>query len=161
MIVISDTSPIRGLVSIGQVGLLKQLFGEIIIPPAVKDELLRIKAIKYDFTSFFDLDWIIIKEIKDKKALEELTIHLDLGESETIVLAKELNCDLILMDETKGRKISKSLEIDTLGLIGILISGKKARFLKEIKPFIDELREKYNFWINNDLYLKILDEVNE
>lgn len=65
-----------------------------------------------------------------------MTNHLDLGESEAIVLAKELNCDLILMDETKGRKIAKSLEIDTLGLIGILISGEKVGLLKEIKPLI-------------------------
>lgn len=67
MIVISDTSPIRGLVSIGQIDLLKNLFKKIIIPPAVRDELLRIKKINYDFVSFIDLDWIIIKEIKDKK----------------------------------------------------------------------------------------------
>ena len=41
MIVVSDTSPISALIKIGKVDLLSQLFGQIIIPPAVETELLR------------------------------------------------------------------------------------------------------------------------
>ena len=41
MIVVSDTSPITALLTIGAAELLAQLFGEVVIPAAVRDELLR------------------------------------------------------------------------------------------------------------------------
>lgn len=36
MIVVSDTSPITALLTVGKVDLLSQLFGEVIIPAASK-----------------------------------------------------------------------------------------------------------------------------
>ena len=41
MIVVSDTSPLTALLTVGEADLLTQLFGEVIIPEAVRDELLR------------------------------------------------------------------------------------------------------------------------
>jgi hypothetical protein len=38
-IVVSDTSPIRALHQIGQLSLLEYLFGDVLIPPAVMEEL--------------------------------------------------------------------------------------------------------------------------
>jgi len=42
MLVVSDTSPISALLQIGRAELLKDLFGAVCIPPAVKDELARL-----------------------------------------------------------------------------------------------------------------------
>lgn len=39
MIIVSDTTPIISLLKIGRLGLLQKLFGEILIPKAVYDEL--------------------------------------------------------------------------------------------------------------------------
>ncbi len=72
MIVVSDTSPIRALISIGQHDLLKQLFGNIIIPNAVKEELLRIKNLNVDIQSQLTYEWIEIKQINDQNRLTEL-----------------------------------------------------------------------------------------
>ena len=41
MIVVSDTSPITALLAVGKADLLKQLFGEVVIPNAVGAELRR------------------------------------------------------------------------------------------------------------------------
>ena len=41
MIVVSDTSPLTALLTIGEAHILPQLFGEVIIPQAVRGELLR------------------------------------------------------------------------------------------------------------------------
>lgn len=41
MIVVSDTSAISNLLAIGLEGILRDLFGEILIPPAVELELMR------------------------------------------------------------------------------------------------------------------------
>ena len=42
MIVVSDTSPITNLMAIGELEMLRQLFGEIIVPPEVYAELRRV-----------------------------------------------------------------------------------------------------------------------
>ena len=41
MIVVSDTSPFTGLLTVGAPKILTQLFHEVIVPEAVRDELLR------------------------------------------------------------------------------------------------------------------------
>jgi uncharacterized protein len=45
MIVVSDTSAINNLAAIGQLGLLQQLYGNVIIPTAVYQELLNIATL--------------------------------------------------------------------------------------------------------------------
>jgi predicted nucleic acid-binding protein len=44
MIVVSDTLPINNLAAIGQLGLLQQLYGNVIISTAVYQELLNAGA---------------------------------------------------------------------------------------------------------------------
>jgi len=41
MIVVSDTSPLTAFLTVGQADLLTRLFGEVVIPQAVEEELQR------------------------------------------------------------------------------------------------------------------------
>lgn len=41
MIVVSDTSPLTALLTVGKASLLPQLFQDFVIPAAVRSELLR------------------------------------------------------------------------------------------------------------------------
>ena len=43
MIVVADTSPLNYLVLIGQIDVLKHLYGQVLIPPAVLAELTKLK----------------------------------------------------------------------------------------------------------------------
>ena len=45
---------------------------------------------------------------------------MDVGESEVIVLSREMNLPLII-DEKKGRKVATNMGINIFGLIGLLI----------------------------------------
>ena len=65
---------------------------------------------------------------------------MDLGEAETIVLARELGADWVLMDEIKGRRKLTQLGINRIGTIGILLKSKEAGFLPLIRPEIERLR---------------------
>ena len=51
--------------------------------------------------------------------------NLDRGESEAIVLAKELHADFLLMDERLGTSTAESMGISTIGLLGVLIKAKE------------------------------------
>jgi len=67
MIVVSDTSPVRGLIAIGQISLLQQLFSEIFIRLLLKRELLRIEFLKTEIAAFLRYDWVHVKPIEHHK----------------------------------------------------------------------------------------------
>jgi predicted nucleic acid-binding protein len=110
MIVISDTSPLNYLILIGEQNLLAKLFGRVIIPAAVFEELQNAGASAEvrDFAN--DLpEWIEVKQTS-LTADSSLDI-LDAGEREAILLAQELPADLILVKinkRDKRRLISES-----------------------------------------------------
>lgn len=161
MIVVSDTSPIRCLLAIGQAGLLKQLFTEVVIPTAVEVELRRVSFLKTDVALFLKNEWVKIATVKHDNEYEEIKLSLDEGESEAIVLAIHLKADLLLMDENKGRTVAKTKGLKSLGLIGVLLRAKKMNYISAVKPMLDELINKHGFWIEKTLYDDVLKSASE
>lgn len=121
MIVVSDTSPISNLLQIHRLNLLGQLYGQIIIPPAVDLEIKALKKFKIDIAEYEGSTAISVKVPFDSHAVNELVKHIDIGESQAIVLAKELHADLLLIDERLGTRWAKESGLKTIGLIGTLI----------------------------------------
>ena len=109
MIVVSNTSPISNLAAIGQLELLEQLYGNVIIPPTVYQELINSGDTDPGTLAVQTLDWIKIQPIADPVLLETLQTNLDPGEAEAIALAVELNAQRLIIDERKGR--NAALEI--------------------------------------------------
>ncbi len=141
-IVVSDSTTLISLINIERFELLFKFSDSIIITPAVYSEVSVQKASKRILDEYISLSRITVSKVDDLKKVKELLIRLDLGESESIVLAKEQNLPLII-DEKKGKKIALSFGIDTIGLIGILLVYKKKKYLSndEIVTIIQELRE--------------------
>ena len=105
MLIICDTSPITNLIQLSQLDLLHRLFGEIIIPDKVFEELAIYENQGSEITA---RSWISVKAVKDRAAVKALENQLDPGEAEAIILAKEMRADLLIVDERKGRKIAKA-----------------------------------------------------
>lgn len=101
MIVVSDTSPITSLVDVGQVELLRTLFGTVIVPPEVSRELERGRV--------GVPGWVEVRELKDRTMVSRFSVEVDLGEAEALALAIELNADRLLIDEQQGRAIAERL----------------------------------------------------
>ncbi|WP_237738190.1 DUF3368 domain-containing protein [Caldicellulosiruptor sp. F32] len=85
---------------------------------------------------------------------------LNIGESESIILFKELGGDLLIMDEKKGRKVASSLDIKLTGTLGILLKAKQEGIIIELKPLLEKLIES-NIRISHKLYKEILKSANE
>ena len=58
MIIVSDTSPVSNLLIIGQLDILSQLFGEIIIPPKVFEEIQRLESFEIDIAEIKNSNWL-------------------------------------------------------------------------------------------------------
>lgn len=159
MIVVSDTSPILNLGLIEQLELLPRLYEQVLIPPAVYRELTRA-----DYEPDL-LDptppWIVVMPARNQVEVNHLCRQLDRGEAEAIVLAKERQADLLLMDERRGRKIAASRGLGITGLLGVLVEAKQAGLIEMVKPLLDDLMQRAGFWIGGDLYAKVLTELGE
>jgi hypothetical protein len=99
VIVISDTSPITNLTDVSQIELLRLLFGRVIIPQAVSQELARGRVTVPE--------WIEVHHIRDRARVVQFENEneLDLGEAEALVLAVELEADRLLSTKNKGARL--------------------------------------------------------
>jgi len=161
MIVVSDTTPLIGLASIGRLELLRELFEEVYIPQAVFDETVthgREESKAKQEVSH--ANWIHVVKIKDRLAVNLLLDEMDLGEVETIVLASEMNADWVLMDEKKGRRKLAQLDIPKIGTLGILLKAKQLRLISLVKPEIEEL-QKSGFSISSSVVEQVLEAARE
>ncbi|MEZ4828813.1 MAG: DUF3368 domain-containing protein [Bacteroidia bacterium] len=156
MVVVSDTSPVSNLLLIGKLNLLPQLFGKIVMPENVLAELSKLEDFGQDISDIKKAKWINIRPANNQAAVVELSKHLDRGESEAIVIAQELNADFLLIDERRGHKVANSLNIKTLGILGVLIRAKSEGLVSEIAPLLLDLETIAGFWMGEALKKEVL-----
>jgi uncharacterized protein len=163
MPVVSNTSPILNLAIIGKLSLLRDQFGDILIPEAVLDEL-RVEEDLPGSRTIRDalrIGWIRIEAVKLYPLVRSMQRDLDKGEAEAIALAIQLNADWILIDEREGRKAVKSMDLKVVGVLGVLLKAKREGKLGSLKQAIDSLREKAGFYVRAELQRAIMREGGE
>jgi predicted nucleic acid-binding protein len=137
MIVVADTSPFIGLIKIDHVDLLPQLYHQVIIPPQVALELASPRRpSQVQAFAASPPPWLYIRQPS-----QVLTIAgIDVGECAAISLAQELNADLLLIDETKGREAAMALHIPTVRTAAVLFDAANAGVLPDLKSAFDKLK---------------------
>ena len=161
MIVVSNTTPLIGLASIQRFQLLEQLFGEIHIPQAVYDEaVVAGREVGGARREVQTATWIETVPVKDRLAVDMLLGELDLGEAETIVLAREIGADWVLMDERKGRRKLAQLNMPKIGTLGILLKAKQTGLLPIVQLEIARLRRQ-GFSISQSVVEAVLRQAEE
>ncbi len=135
MIVVSDSTTLIILSDLHKLTYLTNLFDKIILPNAV------FKEINYKKTPVLPDGFEVVDCVKDE-LFETLCQLLDSGESEAIALAKERNLPLVI-DEKKGRKIAKNMELKIIGLLGVLYLNIKKGFLlqEQAEEFLQQAKE--------------------
>lgn len=152
MIVVSDTSPLNYLILIGEEYILTKLFGRVVIPQAVFDELQDAGAsLQVRGWSQNPPDWVTVRQptLIPANSLD----LLDKGEREAILLAQELSADLLLVDDKQARQAAVNLGVAITGTVGIIDKAARADLI-DLKTVIAKL-QKTNFFISDDL-VKIL-----
>jgi len=123
MIAVSNTTPLRYLLAIGQQDLLRKLFDRILIPPAVFEELTAIHtpAIVRDAVSSSS-EWIEIREAKTIPSAPHLVL-LHRGERQAILLAEAVQPDFLLLDDKAARAQALLRGLPLSGTLGVLERG--------------------------------------
>lgn len=160
MIVVSNATPLIGMAMADRFDLLRRLFGRLYIPRGVYDEVVTEGGDRFGAQEVAQASWIEIAEVEDRLAVEMLEDELGRGESETIVLAREMRADWVLVDERLARRKLDSLNIQVLGTLGILLKAKEVGFLDEITPEVDKLRTR-GFRLSRKIYVDVLQMAGE
>ena len=163
MIVVSDTSPISNLVIVNYIHLLPHLFGQVIIPEAVGDELLANGADHPVAQLVQQANWLEIRAVNYPQQVKSLVRdrNLDLGEASAIVLALELSATQLLIDERLGRAEAKRQGLKITGILGVLLAAKRQTLIPVVRPVMDLLIQQANFRISGQLYDEMLLLANE
>ena len=140
--VISNTTPLLALAGIGQLELLHTLYGEIIIPEAVVNEIIYEPA----KSMIAGMEWIRKACISDNSSKKLYSSRLHDGEVEVMILADELDAGLLIIDDNAAKKTAKFLGYSVTGTIGVLLRAKNEGMLEKLSPMINEL-------VANGLYL--------
>lgn len=161
MIVVSDASPGIALAAVERLDLLRELFGRIIVPEEVFQEIVAAEDGAPGVREVQAADWIERRAVKEQVLVQALSLELDRGETEAIALAMEMQADLLLMDERRGRKVAARLGLPVLGVLGILVRAKGAGRIGAVRPILGALHHRSGFRVGQPLYDRVLQEVGE
>jgi predicted nucleic acid-binding protein len=119
MIVVADTSPLNYLILIEEIDILAKMYGTVVIPRAVREELLRRSAPEAVRKWTGQLPaWVEVHI--PRNAPDESLAALDLGERDAIMLAAELRADQLIVDDRQGRHEAEKRGIPVMGTLGVL-----------------------------------------
>ena len=137
---VSDTTPLRHLIAIEQEEILPKLFGEIVVPRAVHDELTHPRT-PQKVSQFLQAPpaWYKIREAPQVHG-KPFPMVLDRGEQEAILLAEFLKADVLLIDDRIGRSVAQSRNLLISGTLGVLESADALGFVNNFPQIITKLR---------------------
>ena len=117
MKVVTDASPLNYLVLINAEHVLPKLFGEVLVPAAVIDELTHVRTpTKVREWASAPPTWLRVMTTTGGLPDEKLGP----GESAAIALAIDVAADALLIDERDGTGVARRLGIKTVGTLATL-----------------------------------------
>lgn len=156
--VVVNSTPLVAFWSIGRLDILRDLFGGIIIPPAVREEFLssereaRRKVLR-------ESSWIRVVPLEHPNRAAAYA-GLDVGEAQVLALAEEQNAALVLIDERKARRYAERLKLPLSGTLGVLLLAKEEKIVSAVSPLLKALQEA-GLYVHEDLVGYVLEMAGE
>lgn len=137
MLIVADSSALLALAACDGLALLEALYGEIRVPPAVQRECTVDGKPNSDLLAEF---------LKRRVATIDLNMYvitapgLGHGELEAMALYKQLTADLLLLDDSRARRVARVNGISVVGSIGVLLDAKSRGMVPVISPLLKQIR---------------------
>lgn len=138
LVVVADTSPINYLLQTGNVDLLPRLYGQVVLPTAVHNELLDRGSLDVvrEWAGALPA-WI---SVQAPTTAPESVSGLHRGEIDAIALAEELHAGLVLMDDAAGVRYARERGITITGTLGVLVEAAQNGWL-QIDAALSKLKD--------------------
>jgi len=160
------------LAKIGKLGLLRDLFGEVLISEETYKEAVE-KGLEGGFSDALiikeacEQGWIKVKSLDEKQVatcqkILQNTFELHLGEAQAIVLARGISKKtLLLMDDSSGRAFAEASGLKVRGVLHVVMTAvwKKLLTSEEAKETLLALIQK-GFRIEPKLLARVLQEID-
>ncbi len=156
-LIVADAGPLIALAKTGLLDLLKNLFGQVLIPDAVYKELCIGSVRPGSVVLSKAMKWIRVTSPKEPPV--RLLRAIDRGEAEAITLAREKNAAL-LIDETRGRMAARNEGVTIFGTGALLILAKEKKWIPDVKSHLNALCNS-GYRISKPLQKEILHRAEE
>jgi predicted nucleic acid-binding protein len=153
MIVVADTSPINYLILIKEIDILPKMYGSVVVPQTVREELVRASAPQLVRSWVDHLPiWL---EVRSPVAVPDSSLaKLDAGERDAITLATELHADQLIVDDREGRREAERRGIPVIGTLGVLREAATLKLL-DIRVAAERLQAT-SFYVAPEVLAKLL-----
>ena len=152
-LVLADATPLPYLILIAQVTVLPTLFGRIMVPRTVVNELQHPRTPAPVRTWCASTPaWVDVRQSQLTPGRELL--RLGAGEREAILLAQELQADLLLMDDWAGRQAAEQRALPIMGTLRVVEIAAE-RGLLDLSAVLTRL-ETANFYMPVELVRDLL-----
>lgn len=138
--IIADSTCLIGLSRIGQLDLIQKLFQRITIAQAVWDEVVVNGLGRPGSLEVAQAEWIDVKIPTDRLAVEALRLSLGAGESESMVLAKEISAQLVILDDAKARLAAQQLGLTVAGTASLIYRAEELQIIGSAALLIQQLQ---------------------
>lgn len=164
--IVSNSTPLIYLSKISRLDLLKKLFGTVIIPSEVYQEVV----IKGQEEGYVDANiienairsgWIKVKPVKKQKENLKEFREIHQGEIAVINLYFSEKADIVLMDEACVRQVARSFGLNVRGTVYVLLLARSKKLIttKQTKKLLEELI-RVGFRLSPEIYSRIINEMD-
>ena len=160
LIAVADASFVIGISLCEQWDTLKVLVETLIIADEVWKEVVERGEGRPGKKELRQATFVKRQTVSNTSAVTMLMATLDKGEAETLVLATEQDVTNVFVDDLRGRKVAQSLGLQTVGVAGFLLFGKKKGKIKAVRPLLLQLQQK-DFRLSSRLIDTVLEEAGE
>jgi predicted nucleic acid-binding protein len=155
-----DTSPLVFLSKLGHLDILRRGADTIYVPQAVFDEIQAKPDEATQAIERASQSWLCVHHVSNRNAVEILLADLDLGEAEVIVLAKEINADIVVMDDLDARRFARRVGLGLIGTMGLLLAAHLRGEISSVQKEIERL-QAFGFRVAPPLVQAILREAEK
>jgi predicted nucleic acid-binding protein len=145
------SAELRYATAIGAIDILAPLYGRVVVPQAVYEELQHAR------TPQVVRAWMASPPPWIERRHPQQQVHLSRlgrGEQEAIALAEELHADLVLMDDEDGRIEAERRAMAVVGTLGVLERAAE-RGLIDLALVLAQLQAT-NFYVDEALMQEAL-----
>ncbi|HEX8200083.1 MAG TPA: DUF3368 domain-containing protein [Isosphaeraceae bacterium] len=148
MSVASNTGPLIALAKVDQLALLKTMFADVLIPPAVHRELLAKVGPEAQRLDDALQDFIRLQPMPPiAPEVDQATRGLGAGEQQAVALGIARGV-LLLIDDRLGRAAARQLGANVTGVAGVLIQAKQTGLIPLVRPVQEAIRRN-GYWLSD------------